>query len=183
MPKRRVSLPIRSEHLRIRRFEWQDVDVFVDFMTNHESTKYLAFDDEQKSREGAKELIKATIDAYDSDSPMMAFAVEDCISSEFVGFCGLTPRTDDMVEIMYAVIASARGKGYAVEIAATLAQYATNQLGYKYVTAPISREHEISKAVALKAGFKDCGFQRVVGYADTVHLFVFDQSNSQVTKS
>ena len=183
MPKRRVSLPILSERLRIRQFEWQDVDVFVDFMTDHESTKYLTFDDEQKSRKGAKELIKATINAYDSDSPMMAFAVEDRISSEFVGFCGLTPRTDDAVEIMYAVIASARGKGYAVEIATTLTQYAVNQLGYKYVTAPISREHEASKAVALKAGFKDRGFQHVAGYTDTVHLFVFDQSNSQVTKS
>ena len=183
MPKRRVSLPILSEHLRIRQFEWRDVDVFADFMTDPESTKYLAFGDEQKSLEGAKELIKATIDAYDSDSPMMAFAVEDRKSNEFVGFCGLTPHTDDTVEIMYAVIASARGKGYAVEIAATLAQYVVNQLGYDYVTAPISREHEISKAVALKAGFKDHGFQRLVGRTDTVHLFVFDQSNNQVTKS
>ena len=95
-----VNFSISSERLRIRRFEQGDLEAFVSFMTDPESTQFLTFGEEQKSREGAMALLNATIDAYDSSKPMMAFAVEDCVTKEFVGFCGLTPREDGAVEIM-----------------------------------------------------------------------------------
>ena len=79
------------------------------------------------------------------------------------------------MEIMYAVMPKARGQGYASEIAVTLAQHAVRRLGYRRVTAPIAPEHEISKAVAVKAGFKDHGLQEHPGSGGVVHLFVFER--------
>ena len=166
---------ITSEQLRIRRFERGDAKDFVSFMADPESTRFLTFGKEQKSPEGATELLDVTIESYDSEAPLMAFAVEHQESRQFVGFCGLAPREEGTVEIMYAVMPNERGKGYATEIAATLAQYAVNQLGYRQVIAPVSPKHEVSKAVVLKAGFRDHGISRKSGSSEIVHLFVFEQ--------
>lgn len=173
-----VNFSISSERIRIRRFEQGDMEAFASFMTDSESTQFLTFGEEQKSREGAMALLNATIDAYDSNKPMMAFAVEDSVTNEFVGFCGLTPRDEGAVEIMYAVMPGARGKGYAVEMAATLTQHAINQLGYERVIAPISPEHTVSKAVATKAGFVDRGVSQNLSSMEMVHLFVFKQTDN-----
>ena len=169
-----MNHPVTSEQLRIRRFERGDAEDFVSFMTDPESTKFLAFGEEHKSREGATELLEATIESYDSEDPLMAFAVENQETTQFVGFCGLTPREEGTVEIMYAVMPHVRGRGFATEVAATLAQHAVSQLGYRRVIAPISPEHGISKAVAAKAGFRDHGISRNSGSADIVRLFVFE---------
>lgn len=171
-----LNHPISSERLRIRRFMRSDIEAFVSFMTDRESTKFLSFGEEQKTCEGATKLLETTIDSYDSEDPMMAFAVEDSATSEFVGFCGLTLHEEDTVEIMYAVMPRERGKGYATAIAATLTQHAISRLGYQRVLAPISPEHEISKAVAVKAGFVDRGLTQSSGSMQTMHQFVFEQS-------
>lgn len=173
MPERNVNFSINSERLTIRHFERGDIDAFVSFMTDPASTQFLTFGEDQKSREGATKLLEATIDSYDSSKPMMAFAVEECATNQFVGFCGLTPREEGVVEIMYAVMPSARGKGFAVEIATTLAQHAVKRLGYERVIAPISPQHKVSKVVAAKAGFEDRGISQSSASAEMVHLFVF----------
>ncbi len=178
--KGKMNHPITSKRLRIRRFERGDAEDFVSFVADPESTRFLTFGEEQKSREGAKKLLDVTIASYDSEAPLMAFAVEHKESRQFVGFCGLTPREEGVVEIMYAVMPDERGKGYATEIAATLAQYAVNQLGYRRVIAPVSPEHEVSKAVALKAGFRDRGIGQNPGSSEVVRLFVLEQE--QLTK-
>ncbi len=167
---------ITSKRLRIRQFKTDDLEEFISFMTDRGSTKFLTFDDDQKTRKGATDLLKATIDSYGSDNPMMAFAVEDNESKEFIGFCGLTPRESDSVEIMYAIKTRARGNGYAAEIASELANHAIRQLGYSRVIAPISPKHSASKAVAVKAGFTDRGLQQVPGSADDIHLFVYENN-------
>jgi len=170
-----MNQPIRSERLKIRQFERTDVEDFVSFMTDPDSTRFLTFGVVQKSREGATALLEATIESYDSQTPLMAFAVEDQTTHEFMGFCGLTPWEEGTVEIMYAVMPNARGQGYATEISATLAKHAIHQLGYRRVIAPIAPEHEISKAVAMKAGFCDRGLCQNPGSSKMVHLFVFDR--------
>lgn len=173
-----MDLSIDSSRLRIRPFEPGDVEDFVGFMTDPESTRFLAFDQAQKNREGATQLLLATIESYTSDTPWMAFAVEASASRRFVGFCGLTPRDEREVEIMYAIMPNARGKGYAVEVASALANYAVERLGYRRVIAPISPEHAVSKAVAAKAGFDDFGISTGPDSSKRVHLFVYKQSHS-----
>ena len=166
--------PIDTARLRIRRFSQGDVEPFISFMTDRESTKFLTFGDEQKSNEGAKALLETTIGSYDSEHPMLAFAVEELTTSAFIGFCGLTPHDRETVEIMYAVMPNTRRKGYATEIATTLARYALDELGYVRVVAPIAPANEFSKVVATKAGFKDCGLTTNANTAATVHQFIFE---------
>lgn len=169
-----MNFSISSERLSIRWFEKGDAEDFVSFMTDPEATEFLTFGEEQKSREGAIELLDATIESYSSEDRLMAFAVERQEDAHFVGFCGLTPREEGTVEIMYAVMPGECGKGYATEIAATLAQYAITQLGYRRVIAPISPKHEASKKVSAKAGFRDHGVSKSLGSAEMVHMFIFE---------
>ena len=164
---------IRSNRLRIRPFEPDDIEDFVGFMTDPESTRFLAFDQAQKNRDGATELLLATIESYATDTPFMAFAVEERADRKFAGFCGLTPREGGDVEILYAILPGFRNQGYAVETASFLAQHAIDQLGYQRVIAPISPEHEASKIVAAKAGFDDDSIRKSPNTSETVHLFVY----------
>lgn len=71
---------------------------------------------------------------------------------------------------------SARRQGFATEVAAQLARYALDELGYLRVTAPIVPTHEYSKAVVNKAGFKDCGLAQSINPAERVHQFVLEQT-------
>ncbi|ESA33370.1 n-acetyltransferase gcn5 [Leptolyngbya sp. Heron Island J] len=166
--------PINTARLQIREFISADVDPFVSFMTEPESTRFLTFTNEQTTSEGAKSLIELTIASYSSEQPMLAFAVEEQASKRFVGFCGLNPHDDATVEVMYAVMPEARGQGYGTEIAIAISQYALNALGYHRVIAPISPTHQSSQSVAKKAGFKDHGLVKMPSLPDKAHLFVLE---------
>lgn len=172
-----MNITINSERLKIRPFKIDDLEEFISFMTEPKSTEFLTFNDAQKTRAGATELLQATIDSYSTDNPMMAFALENNENKEFIGFCGLTPREDNDIEIMFAIMPSARGKGYAAEVARELRIYALNQLGYDRVLAPISIAHATSKAVVKKAGFKDHGYQQSFDNMEKIHLFVYEKNN------
>lgn len=152
------QLPIDTHRLRIRRFRQEDGATFAEFMTDATSTAFLEFGgEEQRTEAGAKALIQTTIDAYDSEQPLLAFAVEALPGGAFVGFCGLHPHDSTTVEIMYAVMPSARKRGYATEIAKTLGHAALDVLDYSRVVAPIDLNNEFSCRAALKAGFVDQG--------------------------
>ncbi len=147
-------------------------------MSDPDSTQFLAFEEAQKNRKGATELLFVTIDSYASDTPMMAYAIEEYTSRKFIGFCGLAPREEGEVEIMYAIMPNFRGNGYATETASSLAQYAVNQLGYRRVIAPIAPNHVVSKAVAAKAGFDDHGCRTNLQSSEKIHFYVYEKKES-----
>lgn len=167
-----------TARLQIRRFISNDREPFVQFMTDRESTRFLTFGDEQKSRDGATALFEATIASYDAEQPMLAFAVEALASGEFVGFCGLNPHDEETVEIMYAIVPQARRQGYATEVAAAIARFALADMGYHRAIAPIDPAHKASQAVVTKAGFTDCGLVSDPNSNEMKHLFVFEQASS-----
>jgi RimJ/RimL family protein N-acetyltransferase len=75
---------------------------------------------------------------------------------QLVGYCGLLDKEVDgrpEVELVYAFLPSAWGRGYATEIAQALRGYAVGQLGLKRLIALIEPENEASVRVAERAGF------------------------------
>ncbi|NEQ42856.1 MAG: GNAT family N-acetyltransferase [Leptolyngbya sp. SIOISBB] len=166
---------IKTTRLRIRRFIPQDREPFIQFMTDRESTRFLTFGAEQKTREGAIALLEATIASYDSEQPMLAFAIATLATGTFVGFCGLHPHDQATVEIMYAILPQARRQGYATEVAAAITRWALTDMGYRRAIAPIDPAHPASQAVVIKAGFTDCGLVQNPASPDPKRLFVFEQ--------
>ena len=124
-----VPAAIESQRLLLRRFQSADLAPFTRFMTIPEATRYLAFPDEIKTREGAKRLFESTLTSYDSEEPLFALAVEEKASHAFVGCCGVNSLDEQEVEIFYAVIPEFQGQGMATEMAQALtSDYATDFL-------------------------------------------------------
>ena len=66
---------IHSNRIIIRPFTQADLAGFVSYMTDKRVTKYLAFNEEQKSEPGARQLLGIVIESYASENPISAFAV------------------------------------------------------------------------------------------------------------
>ena len=173
-----TCLPIETARLRIRCFRPGDLEPFVRFMTDQGSTRFLPFDQEQRSPEGAKKLLETTMASYHTEEPMPAMAVEERATGAFVGFCGLSPRNEETMEVLYAVMPEARRKGCATEIASALAEYALNRLGFLRVVAFIVPANEPSKVVAARAGFVDGGLVKNRNFKGLVHRFILDRETA-----
>ena len=168
---------IETARLRIRGFCRADSEPFISFMADSESTEFLPFPQEQKTAEGARQLLEATIESYDSDRPMSAFAIEERGGGRFVGFCGLHPHDEETAEIMYAVMPAARRRGYATEIAGALSRHALEKLGYRRVIAFVVPANEPSKTVAARAGFRDGGLVENANFEEKVHRYVLEREH------
>lgn len=99
-------------------------------------------------------------------------------SNEVIGYCGLLDKDVEgkqEIELVYAFMPSAWGKGYAIEIAHALLKHALNTIGLTRLIALIEPENEASVRVAERVGFhlarkiiRPSGAERM--------LFVFEET-------
>lgn len=141
-------------------------------MTAPEVTRYLAFPDELKTEEGARQLLEATLQAYDSPEPFFALAAEEKASRAFVGCCGINLLDGYAVELFYAVVPEYWGRGFATEMGQALTSYALDVLGVTMVKAFIVPGHEASKRVAEKLGFQEAGLVENLHFKEQVHQYI-----------
>ena len=84
-------------------YEFADSDVEISSRSSAlwqiASPRYFSLTKEQKTSEGAKKLIEATIVSCDSEHPMLAFAVEERASGLFLGFCGLNSHDEETKKV------------------------------------------------------------------------------------
>jgi [ribosomal protein S5]-alanine N-acetyltransferase len=149
-----IKLPLETPRLRIRHLEDRDLQAYLRFMLDEESTKYLAFEPADKTHDGALALFQFIIQSYSSEEPVHAFAIEDLRSGEYVGSCGFAPYEEGVLECYYCVDSNQRGRGIAVE--------ATNAL--LAALAPIAEvrafchtDNLAAHAVAQRCGMKPLG--------------------------
>lgn len=93
----------------------------------------------------------------------VAFAITDAASGELAGMCGVDDWSDeDVAQIGYWLVPSARGRGYASRAAALLTRWLF-ELGAARVFLTIVAGNDASIAVARRAGFADEGTMRAHG--------------------
>ena len=87
-----MKLPpvIETARLIIRRHLAEDREPFVQFMTDDEATRYLTFDAEQRTPEGAAKLFDYVLESYNTEDPVFALAIVDKETGAYVGSCGLS---------------------------------------------------------------------------------------------
>lgn len=78
-------------------------------------------------------------------------------TKELVGCCGLRPRTEKEYEIGFHLRPEFWGKGYAMEAANAVIQYAFTGLGAEKLFAGHNPKNEASKKVLRKLGFQFVG--------------------------
>ena len=163
-------LPLESDRLLIRRFNNQDLQPYLAFMLNPESTRYLQFDPEQKTEPGARALFEYVRHCYDFGTPIHAYAIAEQGSNRYLGSCGYAPYSDGIYECYYSVNPGETGRGVATEALGLM----TDALARKVeVRAYCHPDNPAAHAVATKAGFEARGVIDHQGFAREAALFVF----------
>jgi ribosomal-protein-alanine N-acetyltransferase len=84
-------------------------------MLDVESTRFLAFDDEQKTETGARALFEYVLDNYDSPDVVHAYVIANISTNAYLSSCGFAPYEDGIVECYYVIKPEYQRQGFAVE--------------------------------------------------------------------
>jgi [ribosomal protein S5]-alanine N-acetyltransferase len=167
-----VFTALETERLFIRQLHKTDEEAFILLMTNQLVTNNLAFDETVKTKEGAADLLKQTIESYRSDDPLLAFAVTNKINNSFVGVCGINFLNQESAEVFYAFLPAYWGKGYATEVLAEMKDFLFQKHAVKEIHAFIAQHNRASIKVAEKIGFKNKGLVFKENFSDKVYAYV-----------
>lgn len=162
---------IDTPRTTIRRLVSHDLERFVELLCNQKVTDNLALTEEMKTRDGAANLLSVTINSYDSDSPLLAYAIEHKTDKEFLGITGLNPLEESAVEIFYALLPQYWHKGFASEVLDSLTKFIFEGTEFKTVSAFITRSNQASIRVAEKNGYTNYGLVENQNFKDLVYLF------------
>lgn len=154
-----IEIPITTQRLAIRCFEPADLERFLTFMLDKESTRYLAFPADQTTAAGARQLFDAVIDAYDSPDPIHAYAIADLASGKYVGSCGFALHEPGIAECYYSVNRDHRGNGIATEATRALVGALAALVEVRAYCHP---ENAAAHAVATSCGLQHRGRVRRV---------------------
>ena len=166
------SVPLETERFIIRRFQPKDLSSFLEFMLDDESTKYLAFGDEQKTDDGAKALFDFVCSSYESESPIHSYVIAE--EDRYVGSCGFAPYDEGIYECYYCVNKTERGKGVATEVTKAIAQVLSETLEVRAYCHP---ENYAAHAVAKKAGFIHNGLSLHKNFRTESELFIYKRDS------
>ena len=162
---------IDTARTRIRRFQPKDREKLVELLCDKNVTQFMAFPKELLSEKGISNLLETTIALYESDKPMLSYAIVQKENDDLVGATGYNPLADNEIEVFYALLPAYWGKGLASEILVQITDYALSSGEYHAVVAPITRANVASARVAEKAGYSNLGLQQHSDYDDLVHMF------------
>lgn len=167
------SVPRETERFVIRRFEAKDLSAFLAFMLDDESTKYLAFEDEQKTEDGATALFHFVCSAYESENPIHSYAIAEKVTDRYLGSCGFAPYDEGIYECYYSVNQTELGKGVATEVTSAIAH--TLSANFE-IRAYCHADNHAAHVVAKKAGFMHQGTHMHKNFGMEGELFYLQPS-------
>lgn len=157
----RLDLPnnISSRRVSLRPLKENDMQAFVSFMTDSSATKYLLFEEEQKTVKGAHDLLDLVIMSYETDEQIYSLAIADRDSDAFIGSNGLSPmpETENAYQIYWSIMPELWGRGLGTESTILLIEYTFNVLKIEQIVAYTHPENIGSQHVAEKSGFRNKG--------------------------
>ncbi|MEM8778142.1 MAG: GNAT family N-acetyltransferase [Cyanobacteria bacterium P01_G01_bin.49] len=167
-------VPLKTERLVIRKFQQKDLSAFLEFMLDEESTKYLAFTEEQKTEEGAKALFDLVYQSYESQTPIHSYVIAGQDQDHYLGSCGFTPYDEDIYECYYSVSKAQWGQGVATEAIKTIAEELSKTAEIRAYCHP---NNVAAHRVAKKAGFIPKGLTLHQHFDIEGELFVYPRNN------
>ena len=165
-----IDLPIETKRLVIRRFIDSDLELFLAFMLDERSTKYLMFDEEQKTKSGATNLFNIVRNSYDTKQPVYSFAIAEKQSDRYVGSCGFSPYDRDIWEIYYSINGDRENRGFATEAIQAMVLHLSQQGEIRAYCHP---QNKAAHKVALKSGFIELGLAKHQHFDREGYLFIY----------
>jgi len=164
-----IEIPFETSRFIVRRFEPQDLSAFLSFMLDNESTKYLMFDSEQKTEDGAKALFEYVCGAYESEEPIHSYAIADKETNRYLGSCGFAPYDDGVFECYYSVNKTETSKGIASEVIKELVNKLSQEVEVRAYCHP---ENYAAHSVAQKCGLVRKGINKHKNFGNEGELFL-----------
>ena len=155
----------------IRRLSEPDGPGLTRLLCDPAVTDNMAFDEGVKTVAGAKNLLEMTISSYNTEIPLLAFAIEDKVDKQFLGVSGLNPLNENEVEVFYALLPESWGKGIATEVLTGYVDYLFGNTSFEAIVAFITQNNDASKKVAQKNGFQNCGLVKNPNFEDDVFFY------------
>lgn len=171
-----IHLPIQTERLTIRKLTLSDLEAFLSFMLDNESTKFLAFTREQKTEAGARELFNFVIESYSSSRPIHSYAIENQKNHQYIGSCGFADYSQGIFEIYYSINHESRSQGFATESTKALINYLANTSDINEIRAYCHPDNLLAHSVAKKSGMLPKGLALHENFGMKGELFAIEIS-------
>jgi RimJ/RimL family protein N-acetyltransferase len=151
---------LETERLRLRPWHNNDLDDFAAFTADPVATRFVGgvFSRDDTWRRIAMLVGHWTLRGFGN------WALEEKSSGAFVGYSGLWyPEGWRDRELMWGLLPSFRGRGYATEAASRARAHVYTELGWTTVVSYIAPENTPSQAVATRLGARCDGSFEIRG--------------------
>jgi ribosomal-protein-alanine N-acetyltransferase len=164
------SKVIQTQRLALRQLELNDADFILELLNEPAFLQFIGDKGVRTLEDACSYLRKGPMDSYERHGfGLNAVCLRDGTRT---GICGLV-RRDGLADadVGFAFLSRYRSKGYAVESAAAILEYAKRVLGLQRVVAITSPENVGSIAVLEKIGLKFEKMVRVAEHGPDLKLF------------
>lgn len=153
MPRDLLPDWLTTERLALRRFTPDDVEWFVRFYADPEVTQYLGG---PRGRDNATELLHNRVLKYYDEHPGLGiWMTRERATGEPVGFHLINHiQGETLIQVGYALVKSAWGKGYATEMAAAVLHYGFVDLQIPLIVGITNLPNVASQRVLEKIGLE-----------------------------
>ncbi len=150
------ELPLRTERLRLRAFEFGDADALYAFHSDPDAVRYVPF--APRTREQTAEVLqrKMAHTALHQEGDLLELAVARADDRALIGDVLLALRSVEhrTVEVGYIFAPTAGGRGYATEAVRALVDLAVTTVGARRITARLDARNRPSAALLERLGFR-----------------------------
>ncbi len=157
MTPKTLPQTIDAKKSTLRHLTESDAEPFYRFVSNDDNVRYMFFEEEQRTVEGAKGMIEWVVNAYESDDPVCIYAIADKATGAYMGNLGAqTMEGTDDTEFFYALLPEYRGQGYVTDAVKAFVTYLFDE-GIQLAVAIIVPENDASTQVVNRLGARFAG--------------------------
>jgi RimJ/RimL family protein N-acetyltransferase len=154
---------IQSKRLALRKLDLRDAEFILELLNEAPFVRFIGDKGVRTLQDACEYLQKGPMDSY-LRFGFGLYLTSLLIDGTPIGMCGLVKRdTLDDVDVGFAFLSRHWSKGYAVEAAAAVLNYARRELQMRRIVAITNPENRSSIAVLERIGLR---FERMVNLED-----------------
>ncbi len=131
-----------------------DLPAFETFLLDDQATRFMAFTPEQKSKEGAANMMDAVISSYSGPTPICSLTIADRETNAYLGSAGAAEAGDGKLEVFVTLLSQAQGKGLAREAMQLLAAHLFQTSGAAELIADVVAENGAAIRLFESLGYR-----------------------------
>lgn len=163
LPTETMNTIIETNRLRLRRLSSDDAEFILRLLNEPSFIQNIGDRGVRTIDDARAYILKGPIASYEKFG-FGLWLIEEKESAAAIGMCGLLKRDVlEDVDIGYALLPQYWSRGYALESASAVLQYAKDNLGSKRVLAVVNGNNQSSISLLEKLGFQ---YERMVRLSD-----------------